>query len=246
MPKLWKRYTGEIYGGLRYLAAWPPSSRIEVGDVGIFADRSLERHLSLEALEIETTVRRGTEVRERGWASAKTKLLRPAVAAAGPVHGGVAADAEVEVTFEAKHATLLRAERSREDGLDRLDRVREALLRLHEEEKWDPDWVLVTHVIQSGRMVTLISKDRNTGATLRLAGGVAGDANALVTARGELTVLTADAMAYEERGATDATPLYRAVRVQRRPVRGNRVKRIGKRGRARSGPGEFEIAEVAF
>ncbi|HET9153966.1 MAG TPA: hypothetical protein VFN85_07615 [Solirubrobacterales bacterium] len=246
MAKLWKRYTGEIYGGLRYLAAWPPSSRVEVGDVGVFEDRSLERHLSLGELGVEATVRPGTDVRERGWASAKTKLLRPAAAAGVPLDGGLTANGELQVTFEAKHATLLRAERSREDGLDRLDRTRENLLRLHEEEKWDPDWVLVTHVIQTKRMVALISKDRDSGATLRLTGGAAGDANALVTARGELTVLDADAMAYEERGAVDATPLYRAVRVQRRPLRGNRVKRIGKRGRARSGPGEFEVAEVAF
>jgi hypothetical protein len=246
MAKLWKRYTGEIYGGLRYLAAWPPSGRVVVGDVGVFADRSLERHVSLDELGIEAAVRPGADVRERGWASAKTRLRRPTVSAAAPLGSGVAASAEVMVTFEAKHATLLRAERSREDGLDRLDRVWEALLQLHEEGKWNPDWVLVTHVIRARRMVALISKDRRSGATLRLAGGTAEDANALVTARGELTVIAADAMAYEERGAMDATPLYRAVRVQRRLVRDNRVKRIGKRGRARSAPGEFEIAEVTF
>lgn len=245
MAKLWKRYTSEIYGGLRYLATWPPSSQVEVGDVGIFADRSFERHLSLDDLGIEATPRRGTEVRERGWASAKTKLLRPVVAAAAPL-GGVAAGVETEVRFEGKHATLLRAERSREYGLDRLDQVWQELLRLHEEGKWQEDWTLVTHVIRASRMVVLISKDRESKATLRLTGGAADDAGALVTARGELTILSADAMAYEERSAVDATPLYRAVRVQRRRVRGDRVKRIGKRGRARSGPGEFEIAEVAF
>jgi hypothetical protein len=246
MAKPWKQYTAELYANLRYLGSWPPSSPVEVGDIGVFEDRSLERQVSIGELGIEVTTRRGADVQERGWASRKTRIVRPKVAGAAPLESGVGAGAELEVRFEAKHAILLRAERSREESLDRLDRVREELLRLHDEEKWRDEWVLVTHVIRADRMVALISKERDTSATLRLSAGMVEDAGALATARGELTVVAADVMAYEERGATDASPLYRAVRVQPRFLRENRVKRIGKRGRARAGPTEFEVAEVAF
>jgi hypothetical protein len=246
MAELWKQYTDEIYKKLRYLATWPPSARIEVGDVGIFADRSLERHQSLDQLGIEQETRLGVDLEQRGWASSKTKVVRPKAMATVPLEPGLGVGTELKVEFNAKHAFLLRAERSREDGLDRLDQIRDQLLRLHDKDEWQSDWILVTHVIHAKRMVALIASDKNTAATLRLSAGMVADAGALATARGELTVLTADAMAYEERGVEDATPLYRAVRVQRRRLRGDRVKRIGKRGRARPGLGEFEVAEVTF
>ncbi|HKB51421.1 MAG TPA: hypothetical protein VKC63_08320 [Solirubrobacterales bacterium] len=246
MAKLWKRYTDELYTGLNYLASWPPSGRAEVGDVATFQDRSLERYVSIGELGIETTTLTGTAVCERGWASAETNVINPSVAGAAPLQPGLDAGAELTIQFGAEHAILMRAERTREESLDRLDRVKRELLRLHDKGIWKREWVLVTHSIRAERLIALISSSREASAKLRLSAGVAEDAGALASVRGRVKVTHATGMAYEELGAEDATPLYQAVRVQERVVRDDRVKRVGKRGRARPDEGRFEVTEVAF
>lgn len=246
MAKPWRCYTGELYENLRYLAPWPPSGQVAVGEVGAFRDRSFERHTTLERLGVEPTSRDGADVRERGWTSTATRIVRPELEVAAPVDPGLVAGAELQVKFEAKHAILMRAERSHERSLDRLDLIEDSLLRLHDEGKWRKDWVLVTHVVHAERLVALIANGRGTEATLRLSAGAIDDVSALATARGVLSVMTTNGMAYEEHDGRNATPLYRAVRVQRRRLRGDRVKRISKRGRARPGLAEFEVAEVTF
>jgi hypothetical protein len=246
MAKPWERYTDEIYAGLDYLASWPPSGRAEVGDVARFEGRTLERQTTLAELGVEATTVAGNEVQERGLASAKTVVVNSGLAAGGPLEAGVTADAELTVEFGAEHSFLMRAERTREESLDRMERVRRELLRLHDEGKWQQDWVLVTHSILAERLIALISSGQEASARLRLSVGIAEDAGALARAQGRLTVTHATGMAYEELGAENTTPLYQAVRVQRRPVRGDRVKRVGKRGRARPEEAPFEVVEVTF
>jgi hypothetical protein len=141
---------------------------------------------------------------------------------------------------------MMRAEQAREDSLDRLERVRRELLRLHEDGIWQREWVLVTHAVRAERLIALISSDREASAQLRLSGGMATEAGALARVAGKVTVTQTTGMAFEELGVLDATPLYQAVRVQERPLRGDRVKRVGKRGRARPEESRFEIVEVTF
>jgi len=246
MADLPERYTKDVYRGIHYVASWPPSSTTAVGDVAVMQKRSLERVTSTAALGLPTQTITGAKVEERGWASQKTVTLAPKVGAAAPLDPAIAATAEMNVEFNAKHAILLRAERSRERSLDRLSHIKKEMLRLHEEGEWEPDWLLVTHVVQARRLFVLISSEKGASAQLRLSAGVAQDAGALATASGELNVANHQGMAYSEIGIENATPLYQALRVQRRRIRGNRVKRIGRRGRARPGEGEFEIVPVSF
>src|ERR1700722_18021408 len=177
------QYTSEIYGGLHYLATWPPSGKVGVGDVAIMQDRTLERHLSIGDLEVATKVISGSEVHERGWASSGALTVAATGGASGPVNPVVNAGGDFEVNFKSKHAILMRAERSREDSLDRLDRVRQEILRLHEEGTWQRDWVLVTHVIHAHSLMVLISNEKEAKAHLAVSAGVAADPAAIATAR---------------------------------------------------------------
>lgn len=246
MADIWKQYTNEVYAALRYLASWPPSSRVEVGDIAVMQDRSLERQLSLRDLDIDTAVLHGSEIHDRGWASSGTVKLSANASASGPVHPGVTGGTECEVSFHAKHAILLRAGRSREDSMDRLDRVKREMLRLHNEGKWNSEWVLVTHVVHAGSLLVLVSNQKGASARLSVSGSVGADALALALARSNVTLVGASGMAYEEHSEQDATPLYLAIRVQERVGRKPSLTRIGKRGRARAVGGDFEVAEVTF
>lgn len=246
MSELWKQYTHEIYAGLHYLATWPPSAALAVGDIAIMRDRTPERHLSIGDLGVETKVLKGAEVHERGWASSGALTVSAAAAASGPAVPGASIGGELEVSFNSKHAVLLRAERSREDSLDRLDRITRELLRLHEDGSWQREWVLVTHAVHARSLMVLVANQKGAKAKLQVSGDVAAEPAAIVNARGTVSLLSASGMAYEEHGVKDATPLYLAVRVQERLGRRSIVKRIGRRGRARPQRGDFEIADVTF
>lgn len=246
MAKVWQRYTKDIYAGMRYLPSWPPSARAEVGDVGILKRGTLERQMSIGDLGLPMTTIDGAMVGTRGWASSKAVVVSPGVAAAAPVHPGLSAAAELKVRFEGKHEILLRVERSRERSLDRLDLLKRELLRLHDEGRWERDWILVTKTIRAQRQIALIANRKGASADLRLSGGLAQDAGGLATVGGELTVASSSEMAYSETEAEGTTPLYLAIRVQKRVARDNRVKRVGRRGRARGGEAEFEVSEVTF
>jgi hypothetical protein len=246
MSELWKQYTHEIYSGLHYLATWPPSAKLAVGDIAVMQERTPDRHLSIGDLGVETKTIKGSEVHVRGWASSGAITVSAAAGATGPVHPGASAGGELEVSFNSKHAILLRAERSREDNLDRLDRVTREILRLHEEGSWKREWVLVTHVVYARTMIVLVANEKGAKAKLQVNGDIAAEPAAIVQARGSVSLLSASGMGYEERGVKDATPLYLAVRVQERIGRGSIVKRVGKRGRARPQQGDFEIADVTF
>jgi hypothetical protein len=243
---MWKSYTDQLYRGLDRLASWPPSNRAHVGDVASFEGRSLELRTTLAELGVEAGALAGKEVRDLGWASTGTVVVNPSLAGAAPLDPAAAGEAELSVEFKAEHAIMMRAEQAREDSLDRLERVRRELLRLHEDGIWQREWVLVTHAVRAERLIALISSDREASAQLRLSGGMATEAGALARVAGKVTVTQTTGMAFEELGVLDATPLYQAVRVQERPLRGDRVKRVGKRGRARPEESRFEIVEVTF
>lgn len=246
MADLPERYTKDVYRGIRYLASWLPSSAVAVGNVAVLQKGSLELVTTAEALGLSTQTIIGPSVAERGWVSQRTVTVAPKVGASGPLDSSLGGGAEMNIEFKAKHAILLRAERSREKSLDHLGQIKKEMLRLHEEGEWETDWILVTHVVHARRLIVLISNEKGASAQLRLSAGAVQDAGALITANGELDVTNLQGMALSEVGIKNATPLYQALRVRKRRLRGNEVKRIGKRGRARAGDGEFEIAAVSF
>jgi hypothetical protein len=246
MARLWRRYTSDIYKGLHYLATWPPSGGVEVGEIAIHQDRALERHSTLEKLGVQAETVTGPQTEVIGWVSTKATTVRPKAAVGAPIEAGLSAATELEISFNAKHATFLRGEAAQHHTLDGLDGVKQEILRLHEEGEWKREWLLVTQVLKVRRLIALISNGKGAKAGLTLIGGAVQDPAALATVRGELTVTSSSGMAYTEEGVETATPLYQAIRVQPRLLGADGVKRVDKRGRARPKEGTFEVVNVVF
>ncbi|HEV3070293.1 MAG TPA: hypothetical protein VGY76_02565 [Solirubrobacteraceae bacterium] len=243
MTDLAKNYTDKIFGGLRYLPTWLPSATVAVGDVARIEERTVIRHCGLENLNIEYSAHENAAVAHRGWAS-KGALAVSARAAATTGTPDVGANTRVE--FNAKHAILFRAEQSRELYLENQGLIEDRLLHMRAEQQWEPDWVLITHVVRAARFTVLISQEKGASAELKLTGALAGAAAGLDSEDIGVDVVNTVGMAYDERGVVDATPLYRAIRVQKRRIRPPRTKRVKPTGRARAGADEYEIAEVLF
>ena len=243
MAAAWKSYTKEIYRSIHYLATWPPTRTLAVGDIVVFEGRSPERHLSLSDLGFDFETRTDADLRTRGWATRRSIKTEPAAGASGPVEPGIVAQARMKLTFETRNSFILRAERSCEKTMERLDRVEDEMLRLHDEGEWRKEWRLVTHVVEAGSMMALVSEGRGTTADLEVSGGIGMDSLSVAQAQGEVKLVNSSAGLNYEAGE-NATPLYQARRIKR--LFGKGTKQVGKRGRARARLGEFGVAEETF
>ncbi|MGN6588299.1 MAG: hypothetical protein ACTHKT_12665 [Solirubrobacterales bacterium] len=227
----WKAYTSQVYKRLRYLAAWTPGQEISPGDVGIFEDRSLEQQTTIAELGLELGVHQGNERRNRGLLSGVEIKPQFAAGAAAPVHPGVEAQAQFKIEFKATNGILLRAERSCEDHLDRIDLLREWMLDLYAKGKWEERQVVVTHVVKARALMVLVSEERGANATLTVGGSLRLDPTALAEGEGSVGLETTSGSVFQEVGE-EMTPLYLALKVKDPALRRPRVKRANKRGRA--------------
>ena len=247
MPDLAKSYTDKIYRGLRYLPTWFPSTRVSVGDVARIEERVVTRQKGLADLDVEFSIDEHASVAHRAWASKGALAIGSGAGAeTGTGTGTQQMGAHIHVDFNARHAVLFRAERSRELNLAHQALIEKKLLSLYEEERWELDWILVTHVVRAARFIALISEEQGAHAELKVTGALAGAAG-LDREEIGMEVLHTTGMAYSDCGVVDATPLYRAIRVRKkRLVRGRTTTRVGPTGRARTQGDEFEIVEVEF
>jgi hypothetical protein len=242
---LWKSYTSQIFKGMSYCAAWPPSNKVTLGEIALMMkDRTLERQMSISDFGLDIEDRTGHEVKDRGWTSGTDVAFNPGVGAGAPLQPGLNIGGRIKVSFNRKNAILLRLERVHEQTLERIDRLRKEMLRLDSAGEWDPNWVVITQVVHARRMIVLVSERKSASADLRASMQVGADPVAVVNAQGELELLRSSGMSLQETG-NDLTPMYKALRVKPKRMRRSKIKQINKRGRARSGD-ESDVVELTF
>jgi hypothetical protein len=241
---LWDSYTKQVFRDLRYCASWLPRNRVSVGDIAVMENGGLERQQSIEDLGFAIETREDIEVKDWGWTMGTTFTVEPSLGAGAPVHAGVQVEGGLRVSFNRKNAILLRLERSREQGLERMEPLRREMLRLHDTGKWDPGWVVVTQVIRAQQMFVLVSEHKDASADLKTSAHIGADPAAVINAQGRLELLRSSGMSLQESGE-ELTPLYKALRVRTGRIRKTRIKQINWRGRARSSE-EADVVDVTF
>jgi hypothetical protein len=242
----WKKYTSRVYKEMHYLGSWPLAQEVSPGDIGVFEGRTLERQKTIAELGLEPVVHAGTALGPLGFLSGGRISLEGGAEASAPLHPGLGVEADARVTFGSRNGVLLRAEGCREDQLDRLDLLRQEMLRLDAAGEWDPDWIVVTHVIHARRASALVAEERGASVALRLGGALALEPLELARAEGTLTLGAVRGSVFHQ-SAEEVTPLYLALRVGRKlPFAKVRVRRADKRGRARPRGGEAGVVDVTF
>jgi hypothetical protein len=241
----WKRYTGETYRRLRYLAAWPPGAQLEVGDICLLQDRAPERQSSITDLDLPLEVVTGKEIRNLGFTSGIVVSVVGRAAVAGPVQPGIKGGARLKVAFNRKHAIMMRAQRTREDQIDRIDLLKAEMLRRYSAGDWDPKWIVITHVVHAADLLVLISEGHGAEVELGAEAGVELTPTTMATGDGSLSVLSHSGNLFEQSGA-NLTPLYHGIRIRDPFLREPRTKRADKRGRALPGGQDVEVVDVTY
>jgi hypothetical protein len=241
----WKTYTSQVYKRLRYLAAWTPGQEVNPGDVGVFENRTLERQTTIAELGIKLGIHEGNERRNRGLLSGVEITPQVGTGVAVPVQPGLEARAEIKVKFKATNGLLLRAEKSQENHLDRIDLLREWMLDRYARGEWEERQVVVTHVVAARSLMVLISEERGASATLTVGGSLRLDPTALAEGEGSVSMETTSGSIFQEVGE-EMTPLYLALKVKDPALRKPKVKRANKRGRALPSEEGPTVIDVTF
>jgi hypothetical protein len=240
-----EKYTDEIHTELGYLATWPPTNELTLGDIGLMEGRTLVRQQSITDLGLEFEIREDKQRRDRGVTSGAEIDVQAAASGGAPIHPGLKAGAAVKVEFKSANAIVMRAEDCRAQQFEVLDRLKREILKLHGQGKWKREWLVVSEVVHSARLLALISKSGGASVTLRVSAGIKASALSLAEGQGRVSLLNKSKGVVDESGS-DATPLYRALKVEKRVFREPRTKQADQRGRARAGANEFDVVEFAF
>lgn len=212
-------YTTEIHHQLTHMATWRPTERLELGDLGVMEGDRFARRSTLQA---EVGVSPG-DVREGNQGSLSYRSNGAVEVIVGG--GGKMADpgallakggADIEVVFAKENAILLDmvgcTARQLEDQLA----LGSKILELWAENEWDPEWAVVTEVVEADSTTVLMSAGNKAAVSLKANAALEiTEAISLADARLRLQRVRSSGIGFEALAARGATPLIRALRLQK-------------------------------
>ncbi|MEU0007174.1 hypothetical protein ABZ079_23560 [Streptomyces sp. NPDC006314] len=203
----------EIRERCNRLPVWLPGTPMALGDVGAFPSHNWTKFTTLENLTIEAKPDTVGVEGDIEYASSDGVTQSVGLTRSGVTTVAVEAQGDVSYTFTRKGAFVLRTRDATVHRLADLDAVERRVLDLHQQGKWQPDWVVVTEVLVGGPSLVLVSAGRTGEATVRLRGQAAIDPTTAVALRPSFTVESRQGLAASF-ASTAPTPLmWRGYRV---------------------------------
>lgn len=218
----YKSYLKALHGRFGLLGAWPPNQRVEPGDIGVLEDGALRRVSALHHLGVEVELSRspqpgaleyseGAEVQASARAGGQAPIAQGAPAARG------------RVRFSRSGGFLFSAAGLVELRISDTLRVQSAVLDLFEQGRWEPDWVIVDRVLEAESLTVLISQGGGLEVDLEGAGAAALAGLSVAGAEAGLALARSVEETLRFQGGSGLTPLYGALRLDRRLVRRDRL-----------------------
>ncbi|MFH9890037.1 hypothetical protein ACH4OQ_12535 [Streptomyces luteogriseus] len=164
-------YWHECRGRFGRLPVWLPGTPMELGDVGVLGPTGWLKKTTLQGLGLPMAEDPPGSATDYEYASqgGVTVTAGTAINAALPV-----ADAYAGVTyrFTRAGAFVLKAYGATVRRLANVGDVETGMLRLHETDKWQAGWTVVTEVTTAQSVLTLISESEDTEVSVGLRAAV--------------------------------------------------------------------------
>jgi hypothetical protein len=217
MVELVELYSKGIKRKLKnYWAAWLPSTRFSIGDIGTLNGYLFEKVGSLRELKLRYYAEPDGDPSPLDLTSESGVAL--SFKAAGETspkfaHLG-AGDAGLKIDFGSEGAFILQAPETRDSEIaDRLNLQRQ-IIGAFTEGNWDKDWLVVTRVLKAASATVLLSKSSNASLELSAKANLAGDVAALGAADAGITVKYQQGDTMTMIGARNVTPLFQLSRLK--------------------------------
>lgn len=220
MASVARQYTRELAQELRFLPAWPPGVRIELGDIGqidnenIFGRVTSLANLGINPVEMEASG--GTETFQYASAGAVQISFKASGQESAALPNVPAGKAGLGISFSRESATAFRA-----DGVEHrrfADQValRQEVASLIRAGRWDRSWTIVTHVARARSTTALVARSKGAGVEFALSADVGAGGLELLSADVGLQTVSSREMQVTIVGAGGMTPLFLGLRVRRR------------------------------
>lgn len=202
-------YQKEMHENLGFFATWLPADPIEVGDVGLFEGGRFRRLNSLQQLNIDLAVARGTSTQDAQYTSREGTCITTSAGAAAEL----AATAEITIEFSRQGAFVFQCSALRHDRLDNLAAVSARILEEYERGNWRKEWLFVEALHVATSATIIVSEDKSSSITLtaHVSGPLA--ASALADPRVGLSVQSVRGKVLHLIAGKGVRPLYSCLRV---------------------------------
>jgi hypothetical protein len=188
-------YVSEVGRQLGYLAAWPPTDSLQLGDIGTVEDGQFKRDSSLRELEIDFAAE------EISGLSFLTFRSKGVTQADQPFAGGL----RRSISFELRDSVFFDAQDCVASRIANLSSVGNAIMSRYWRRKWNRDQLVVCELVKAGALTVLVSDRARAQAQLILENdqAVAG-------------IESQSGLGFTAIGVSHTTPLFRVGQVSSR------------------------------
>lgn len=169
MASAQKQYSDEMKKKFGYYATWNPGYPLELGDYGILKDNVFTRLSNIKDLGVEFDVRPDSskvDLEHNSYGSVQVTTKLSGVGA--PVGSTLTElDAGIIVEFSRENSVLFKANNTTSPSIGDSNKVGIEIVNLYKEGKWNPNWVVITELINAESATILISNSSNSKIELR-------------------------------------------------------------------------------
>ncbi|SPM41937.1 hypothetical protein MNAB215_4154 [Mycobacterium numidiamassiliense] len=199
-----------------YWAAWLPSTRWSVGDVGTLNGYVFEKVGTLTELGMKYYAESDDNASPLDISSGSNVAL--SFKSSGETNAAFSyvaeADAGLKIDFGSKGAFVIQAPETFESALADRPNLQFQIRRAYAERRWEKDWLVVTRLIKAPSATVLISKSVDASLELSAKANLSGVVAALGSAKAGLAVKYQKGDTISIIGGQNITPLFQLSRLK--------------------------------
>lgn len=202
-----------------YYGAWLPSTRYELGDVGLVKNNLFDRLTSLENLGISFTPSRDSHSTKIDYVS-ESGVSR-VIKAAGQLNPNLPnipeGQAGIGIEFSKEGAFIIQAEESYELFIEDLVKLEQDIRQVYEDGRWKSGWVIITHLISTPNATILISNTSQSKIELSVEGDVTLQGVSLGNTQAKFSVRAETGNVLKFIDAKNVTLFFKLLQIAARP-----------------------------
>ncbi|MFB2968467.1 hypothetical protein ACE1CD_05810 [Aerosakkonema sp. BLCC-F183] len=202
-----------------YYAAWLPSTKFQLGDVGFLTGNLFNKVTSLENLGIsfkESPDHDSTKI-EYVSESGVSRVIKVAGQLNPNLPNIPQGQAGIGIEFSKEGAFIIQAEESFEPFIDDLVKLEKDIRQAYQDGNWKSGWVVITQLIRSPNATIMISNSSQSKIELSAEGDVTLQGISLGNARAKFAVRAETGQIFKLIDAQNITPFFKLLQIAARP-----------------------------
>lgn len=214
-----------------YFAAWLPTEKLALGDIGVLKGNFFTRTGSLQDLGIPFKIRKDTAPAPLDYVSQSgVSVFLKAAGQTNPSLPSIPeAQAGVGIEFSQTGAFIIEATASYQPSIEDVIQLEKALLKAFEQKQWDQNWTVIVRLVQTPVATILISNSSNSKVEYTMSGNASSSAVDLGSASIQLGMASHHGDILKFPQSNNITPLFQLAQLKKKlfgPSFGIRAMRI--------------------